>query len=154
MIGFEKKIELFKKVKDIILNNILYKGHELQTKKKGQNDYNGLIYFDKEGKDVYNSRNPYLDSDEALKLLGDDISKGQGISDEFSKYEDNIMPKFFGTPEEEMMFEAKEKKYMDEIRDRYDEKPELWAEAYTYKELIEQASRTSEELAGYLEWTN
>lgn len=64
------------------------------------------------------------------------------------------MPKFFGTPEVEMMFEAKEKKYMDEIRDRYDEKPELWAEAYTYKELIEQASRTSEELAGYLEWTN
>ena len=27
MIGFEKKIELFKKVKDIILNNLLYKGH-------------------------------------------------------------------------------------------------------------------------------
>jgi hypothetical protein len=27
MIGLENKIELFKKVKDIILNNIIYKGY-------------------------------------------------------------------------------------------------------------------------------
>lgn len=39
------------------------------------------------------------------------------------------------------------------IKERYDEKPELWAQAYTYKELIIQASRTSEELASYLDWT-
>ncbi len=31
----------------------------------------------------------------------------------------------------------------EKIKERYDEKPEIWAEAYTYKELIEQASRTS-----------
>lgn len=41
----------------------------------------------------------------------------------------------------------------DLIRFRYDEKPEVWAEAYIYKEMVEQAARTSEELGGYLEWS-
>lgn len=51
-----------------------------------------------------------------------------------------------------MPFEKKNREMWEKIRFRYDEKPELWAEAYIYKELIIQASRTSEELAGFLDW--
>lgn len=52
-----------------------------------------------------------------------------------------------------MDFEKKDHEMWELIKERYDERPELWAQAYTYKELIIQASRTSEELAGYLDWT-
>lgn len=30
----------------------------------------------------------------------------------------------------------------------------MWAEAYIYKEMIEQAARTSEELSAYLDWSS
>lgn len=73
MIGFEKRIELFKKVKDIILKNLLYNGYAYEQAKKGQSEYNGPIYFDSKGRDIYNSKNPYLESDQALKQLAEDV---------------------------------------------------------------------------------
>lgn len=91
-------------MKDIILNNLLYQGHEYEKKKRGLSEYVGPIYFDKEGKDLYNSRNPYLDSDEALRKLGDDIAEDKDISEEFKEYEDKIMPKFYGIGQEKAMY--------------------------------------------------
>lgn len=62
------------------------------------------------------------------------------------------MPKFYGTEDKLFAFEQKDRKMWEMIKFRYDQKPELWAEAYTYRELIEQAARTSQDLAGYLQW--
>jgi hypothetical protein len=59
--GMEKKIQLFKNLKDTILNNIMYKGHEIEASKKKKNEFNGPIYFDTNGKDVYESRNIFLE---------------------------------------------------------------------------------------------
>jgi len=36
MIGFENKLDFFKKVKEIILNNLIYKGYEYEQNKKGK----------------------------------------------------------------------------------------------------------------------
>ena len=86
MLGLEKKIEFFKGVKDIILNNLLYNGFEYEKKKQGKSDYNGPIYFDPQGKDIYSSINSYLLKDTAMTQLAEDMTKGVGISDEFSKF--------------------------------------------------------------------
>lgn len=42
-----------------------------------------------------------------------------------------------------MDFEKHDHEMWAKIKERYDDKPELWAQAYTYKELIIQASKTS-----------
>lgn len=86
MIGFERRIELFKKVKDIILKNLLYNGYAYQENKKGHSEYIGPIYFDNKGRDIYSSKNPYLENDQALKLLAQDIQKGITTSEEFNQY--------------------------------------------------------------------
>lgn len=64
------------------------------------------------------------------------------------------LPLYTATPEVELQKrEVEERKVWELLKYRYDEKPEVWAEAYVYKELVEQASRTSEELGGYLDWS-
>jgi hypothetical protein len=64
------------------------------------------------------------------------------------------MPTYISTPEVPLQErEIEERKMWELIKFRYDEKPEVWAEAYIYKEMVEQASKTSEELSGYLEWS-
>ena len=55
------------------------------------------------------------------------------------------LPLYTATPEVELQKrEIAERKNWELLKYRYDEKPEVWAEAYVYKELVEQASRTSE----------
>ena len=96
MMGLERKIELFKKVKDIILNNLLYKGHEYENNKRGNAEYNGPIYFDPQGKDIFSSMNRHLEGDEVLKQLAEDMSKGTGLSEELDQHSNKEMPKYYG----------------------------------------------------------
>lgn len=51
------------------------------------------------------------------------------------------------------MYEQEIQDFWPKIKFWYDDRPELWHQAYTYKEMIIQASRTSEEIAGYLDWS-
>ncbi len=81
MIGLQRKIELFKRVKEIILNNLLYNGRAYENKKKGTSEYVGPIYFDSKGRDIYSSPNPYLQTNQALKQLGEDLSRGTALSE-------------------------------------------------------------------------
>lgn len=70
------------------------------------------------------------------------------------KKENVELPLYTATPEVELQKrEIEERKIWELLKYRYDEKPEVWAEAYVYKELVEQASRTSSELGEYLDWS-
>lgn len=149
MAGMESKIALFKRIKDIIVKNIIYNGPEYEARQKKTTLFDGPIYFDKTGKDIYNSVNTYVLENEPLKQLSQDLAKGTTLSEEFLKHENETLPKFFGTPDELMDFEKEERDNWAKIKFWYDDKPEVTAEALIYKELIEQASRTSEELAGF-----
>lgn len=51
---------LFKKMKDIILDNLIFKGAEYQQKQKNKNLFDGPIYFDSQGRDIYSSQNPNI----------------------------------------------------------------------------------------------
>ena len=59
--GLESKIAFFKSIKDIILNNLLYNGHEYEVSKRGTAEYAGPIYFDSQGKDIYSSVNSNIE---------------------------------------------------------------------------------------------
>ena len=142
--GLEKKIKLFKNIKNTILNNILYKGHEIEAAKKKKNEFVGPIYFDSKGKDVYQSTNTYVEEDPVLRQLATDVSEGNTLSESFNEYSDYEMPKFFGMRNQLRIDEEIQHSYWAKIKFWYDDRPELWAEAYTYKQLIIQASRTSE----------
>ena len=63
------------------------------------------------------------------------------------------MPKYYAMNKFMTETEIKDKAMSKKIKYLYDQKPELWAEAYTYREMVLQASKTSQDLSGYLEWT-
>jgi hypothetical protein len=154
MIGLEKKIELFKGIKDTILKNLLYNGPAYEDYQRRNTSFEGPIYFDPKGRDIYSTVNPHVASDPSFAQLGEDLSKGLALSDSFLKNEDKEMPLYTATPPVPLRDdEVRDREMWELIRFRYDEKPEVWAEAYIYKEMVEQASRTSEELGGYLEWS-
>jgi hypothetical protein len=60
--GLESKVDLFKRIKDIIIKNVVYKGSEYENKQKLETPYNGPIYFDDQGRDIFSSRNKYIDA--------------------------------------------------------------------------------------------
>jgi hypothetical protein len=59
---------------------LLYKGYDYEQGKNGKAEFNGLIYFDPSGKDIYSSTNPYLKQDKVLNQLTKDFAKGTAIS--------------------------------------------------------------------------
>ena len=64
------------------------------------------------------------------------------------------MPESFASSECMLKHQIEDRKIWQIIKFRYDEQPQIWAKAATYKELTEQAARTSEDFAGYLDWTH
>lgn len=73
MIGLEKKLELFKGIKDTILNNLLYNGAAYEEYQKRNTSFEGPLYFDSQGRDLYSSANPNVAADPALKQLSQDL---------------------------------------------------------------------------------
>ena len=64
--------------------------------KRGKSDYQGPIYFDNKGRDVYSSKNTHLENDEGLKQLSNDLSEGTTTSSKFEPFENQEMSRFFG----------------------------------------------------------
>jgi hypothetical protein len=47
-------------MKDVILDNLIFKGAEYLEKQKLKNLFDGPIYFDSQGRDIYSSQNPNI----------------------------------------------------------------------------------------------
>ena len=78
--------------------------------------------------------------------------KGQ-ITEEFAQNE-GAQPKdrHLGVPNQTTKRENFLKRVNDSIAKRYQEYPHEWMKAYEYKELVNEAAKTSEELAQYAQW--
>ena len=78
--GLEKKVALFKGIKETILNNLLHKGAAYEEYQRKNTSFEGPLYFDTQGRDIYSSQNPHITADPAFKQLGQDLSKGLTLS--------------------------------------------------------------------------
>lgn len=58
----------------------MYNGAQYEDYQRNNTSYNGPIYFDKEGKDIYSSTNPHINADPTLNQLTKDLSKGMDLS--------------------------------------------------------------------------
>jgi hypothetical protein len=67
----------------VILNNLLYNGAAYENYQKNNTSYNGPIYFDPQGRDIYSTTNPHITSNPALNEFTKDMSKGLKLSEEF-----------------------------------------------------------------------
>jgi hypothetical protein len=121
-------LELFKGLKDTILNNLLHNGSAYEEYQRRNTSFTGPLYFDSQGRDIYSSTNPHIAADPALKQLGVDLSKGLTLSEDFGKAAGEEMPLFSATPPVPLRADLKnDEKMWELIRFRYDEKPEVWA---------------------------
>jgi hypothetical protein len=56
---------------------LLYNGAAYEEYQKKNSSFEGPLYFDKQGRDLYSSTNPYIGADPLLAQLSKDLSQGQ-----------------------------------------------------------------------------
>lgn len=77
---------------------MLYNGAAYEDYQRKNSSYEGPLYFDKQGRDIYSSTNPHIAADPLLAQLSNDLSQGQKPSVEFEAQGEVEMPLFSATP--------------------------------------------------------